>query len=180
MRGASRLWLALAIWGCGGRTGVIDRADGSAGPDDSERDGRFVGTWLVDQPSHALYEYTLYAFSADGTIERGANCWPGSPEGHGETGSVQKGDLPLRCTFSHGWESFGEETLAISAACSDGQNREIVLSFASPPGQNGEGAVVEVTEVGGEAGWGHGSPEWRWLRCIDGEPCEPTWCPYPT
>ena len=176
MRGVSRVWLALALSACGGRTDVSDHSAGSAEPDDSERDERFVGTWLVDQPWHAGYEYTVYTFGADGTVERGAGWGEVPPFGSGETGSVRKGDSLLGCTFSDRWESVGDSTLVISGACSDGQGREIVLSFVSPAEQDGEGAVVEVVEVGGEAGWEHGGPEWRWLRCIDREACEPTCC----
>lgn len=142
-----------------------------------ERGGRFVGTWLIDQPSHALYEYTFYTFGADGTLERGPMC--------DETGWVQRGvDSPLRCTFGDGWESHGDTALAIFGACSDGQDRTIELQFLTPPDANADGAAVQVTAVDGEPGWGHEWPSWRWQRCGGAQTCElacPSCCPpWPT
>ena len=38
-----------------------------------EQDARFVGMWLVDQPTHALYEATYYTFEASGALRTGSS-----------------------------------------------------------------------------------------------------------
>lgn len=138
-----------------------------------ERHARFAGEWMVDQPTHALYEATYYTFELDGTVTIGRTC----PEGY-ETGAVMNQETWVTCHFGDRWGSDGPATLIVAGACDDGVAREIVLGFPSDSSGNAAGVFsIEVASVGGQSeGWAHGFPEWRWVRCVDGGGCEPQFC----
>jgi hypothetical protein len=135
--------------------------------------GRFVGLWLVDQPTHALYELTFYELRADGVLRTGRADPPGCTghlRKHCVTGSVASADMARSCVFSDRWSAPDERTLVIRGRCSDGKDRDIALDFTSPPARDGtSGADVEVKTVGGETGWVHDNWPWRFLRCAPGE-----------
>jgi hypothetical protein len=138
-------------------------------PPARDHDARFVGTWIVDQPTHALSETTTYALDADGAL-RVVSSDPADCSGHlarhGVTGSVGKGcggqdqrcTPALSCVFGKRWYSLDVRTLVIVGDCSDGQARD--LRFDVGP-DAAEGYVdVELVSVGGETDWGHDN--WPW------------------
>jgi hypothetical protein len=142
----------------------------SRGPDPSpERNERFVGTWIVEQPYHALYEATVYQLRADGTVELGATYTANELAPDYVTGSVADPKSGVACRFAGSWYSVDEATLVVDGNCSDGRYREIVLGFADTPEQNTVDADVVVLSVGGEDGWLHDDWTWRWRRCDAGD-----------
>jgi hypothetical protein len=130
---------------------------------------RFVGTWMVDQPTHATYEATFYTFESDGTLLQGtSHDWGGHLERHGETGSVARAEtFDPACTFGEKWHSENESTLVIAGDCSDGTPRDIVLGFDDDPSNNAEwgGATVKIVSVGGETDWVHDNWPWMFRKC---------------
>jgi hypothetical protein len=127
---------------------------------------------MVDQPFHALYEASWYRFDDDGVLGHEGTCTVGSPAVGFETGFV-RGQGDLVCTFGERWSSPDHETLLIEGECSDGLVRDIELGFPADSAANSQGGQtqVEVLSVGGDEGWEHGFPEWRWLKCLDSTPC---------
>jgi hypothetical protein len=129
---------------------------------------------MVDQPTHALYEATFYTLHADGRLEVGTSF---GIEGHvykGVTGSVSRGYQGPRCVFGKAWLSRDAATLVIDGECSDGARRDIVLVFRNAPASNTSWADVVIDSVGGESGWIHGFPEWRFVKCETEAKCR-TW-----
>jgi hypothetical protein len=153
MRRAAVLGLLLA--GCHASHGRAPLpGDGGVTPAES----RFVGRWLVDQPTHALYEATVYDLAPDGRVIEECSFSMGGPV---PTGQVQRSD-GLTCAFVGPWSSRHDGELAIEAFCDDSVRRTVVLDVTW-----GEVAPerVEVKKVGGEEeGWRH-FPPWRWLPC---------------
>jgi hypothetical protein len=137
---------------------------------------RFVGTWLVDQPMHALYEATYYTFHADGRLSTGRSQPPDCGihlERHCVTGSVAKCTKRYSetcqgepsCVFGDRWRSLAPATLIILGHCSDGVPREIRLEFAlDEQGDLNEHSVTLVT-VGGETDWSHDNWAWAFRKC---------------
>lgn len=167
------LVLAL-ITGCSGggsaRT-IVDAADATL----DERNPRLVGLWLVEQPSHALYERTFYRLDADGTVAIGpsepSDC-SGHLERHCVTGSVAR-CVPTApeeqcqgeptCVFGLRWRSAGPRLLSVDGVCSDGVRRPIVLELTAADDATGGPATVRT--VGGETGWSHDNWSWWFRRC---------------
>ncbi len=153
---------------------LLAACSGGTSEPTGEHHERFVGTWLVDQPAHALYEATLYRFNQDGSAQMLETCSFGEAEGY-VTGSVTDQRSTIRCEFANTWESIGDDTLLVRAFCSDQQLRDVSLSFLSDASANTLGAQVEVDNVDGEADWAHRDPSWSWKKCPD-TGCEPLWC----
>ncbi len=162
MRGLPILLLTLVLAACSEQGGP-----GVPG----ETDERFVGEWMIDQPLHATYEASWYDFHADGSLEHLGDCSFGGTTG--PTGFVNKAGGQLRCEFAERWSAPDASTLVIDGACSDGRDRQIVLGFPTDTGQNASGlSAIDVTQVGGEDGWGHFQFDWSWQKCGD-ESCAP-------
>lgn len=124
---------------------------------------RFIGEWMIDQPTHALYEASWYFFHEDGRLEHLRDCTFGGPV---PTGSVGDAADSVRCLFADRWSAPDAETLAIAGTCSDGRERDIVLGFPADTTGNADGLpAIEVVSVGGEAGWGHFVFDWVWHEC---------------
>ncbi len=137
-------------------------------PDAGVRDagapvGDFAGWWLVDQPTHALYEATLYPFGADGVIADPLMLDKGSFGADFVTGVVARGGTA--CRFGAAWSAPEATLLVIDGVCDDGVDRPIALRFPEAPGPVADVWDVAVEAVGGEAGWAHAGPDWRFLRC---------------
>ncbi len=128
-------------------------------------DQRFVGDWIIDQPSHAGYEASVYRFGADGSLELLETCDVTGADPDYVTGTVAHELGPLRCDFDADWWASDSSTLRVGGACTDGQRREIALRFDSPASANAEGATVSVVDVDGETGWDHRAFAWRWIKC---------------
>ncbi len=143
----------------------------------AQYDDGFVGQWIVDQPSHALYESTLYRFQPDGTLQVGQaeppNC-EGHLAKHCVTGSVENCfsstghcQSTLSCVFGEHWRSIDSNELIIVGKCSDGQERDIRLKF---PTNASMGTKPEVVSVGEEINWSHNSWEWNFRKCEQDDP----------
>lgn len=172
------VWLAVLLLGaCGSKSGLATDApdDGSA----HEHDLRFIGLWIVEQNSHALYEATLYDLQADGTLLEGPSVPADCTEGlsaHCVTGSVARctpangdcADAPS-CVFGDEWHSLGSASLVIAGECSDGLPRDIRLAL--DPSAEGnttfDGAGGTVVSVGGESGWVHDNWDWSFRKCVE-------------
>lgn len=120
----------------------------------------FAGRWLVDQPTHALYEATIYDLRDDHWTEEVCTETFGGPV---PTGVVERTADGLRCHFDGPWQSRHEGELAIDAYCDDSASRTVVLTVSW--GTDGAPSEVVVEKVDGERGWVHPWPEWRWLPC---------------
>ena len=141
-------------------------------PATREHDERFIGVWAVEQPLHALYEVTYYAFDADGSLHdlasEPANC-SGHLSKHCVTGSVASGETS--CVFGDEWFSRGSSKLVVVGACSDQVDREIVIEMAADASSNTGfgGAGGTLISVGGEAGWTHDNFDWAFRRCTSSD-----------
>ena len=165
---------AIALCGCG-RTLTFEHSTGSSttqpqAPATARRDLNFTGLWLVDQPTHALYEATYYELKVDGTLDQGNSIGlDGHLQEHGETGSVAKTSGEPSCVFGETWWNTDAFTLVILGQCSDDRFREIALTFERSPGLGVDlGAPTKIV-VGGESGWEHDNWPWRFLLCNAGE-----------
>ncbi|MBA3453390.1 MAG: hypothetical protein H0T42_09895 [Deltaproteobacteria bacterium] len=153
-----------------------------------EHDARFVGLWAVEQPLHALYEVTYYAFGSDGTLHAvvsdPADCG-GHLREHCVTGSVancvptepqSRCTGAITCVFGGEWFSRGSSTLVIVGDCSDDTAREIVIEMAADASSNTGwgGAGGTLTSVGGSDGWSHDNWDWSFRKCRAGS--VPTTC----
>jgi hypothetical protein len=138
-------------------------------------DARFVGLWLVDQPCHALYEATYYAFDAQGglSIVDSVGLAPGEQTGLvtdcPQTTPPTFCESPLRCVFGDRWHSLGPTRLFVKGECNDGTTRAIQIGF-TPEVQpvhacGGEG---ELLDVDGDIEWMHWGFEWSWRKCAEG------------
>lgn len=147
-------------------------------------DPRFHGWWVVEQPTHALYEATYYELRADGTLVTGAST-PADCGGHLArhcvTGSVARCvpeapatrcEAELTCVFGDSWSSLDAAHLVIAGACSDGRARDIVIAMNPDPSSNAEwgGAGGELVSVDGEPGWSHDNWAWAFRKCASGSP----------
>lgn len=157
------LLVFASVFACGAAA-CTDPAT-SAGP--ADRDPRFIGEWMIDQPAHAGYEASTYTFSADGSVGARSLCVFGGPPDL-MTGFVQAPSGGLSCAFAEGWRSDGPDTLIVDATCTDGRPRDVHLAFPSDPSRNGVEVLPEVVAVDGEPGWAHDFPTWRWARCEGG------------
>lgn len=151
-------------------------------PEDRERDPRFIGWWVVEQPTHALYEATHYDFRADGQVVLGASV-PDDCSGHLArhcvTGSVancvprtpsESCESELTCVFGSEWWSAGASHLVILGNCSDGGARPIVIEMTSDPSSNTSwgGAGGRLISVDGEPSWSHDNWDWAFRKCPSG------------
>lgn len=155
---------ALCVWALA-LAACVSRSPDS-GP---ARDSHFTGTWVVEQPYHALYEATVYNLEPDGAVNAGPTYTVDGYDDRYVTGSVADPQSGVRCTFAGRWYSIDDATIVIDGNCSDGRYREIVLGFSTTPAQigtDGEAdADVVVLSVAGEDGWVHDDWRWRWRRC---------------
>jgi hypothetical protein len=151
-----------------------------AAPETRDHDARFVGTWVVAQPDHALYEETFYTFAADGALRTGSS-FPAGCTGHLSqhcvTGSVancvatpERGCTgTVSCVFGDAWYSAGASTLYVVGRCSDGTPRDIRLSFETDASANATGgAEVKLVSVGGDPRWSHDNWAWAFRKCAPG------------
>lgn len=136
----------------------------SAAPE-PDRDPRFVGVWIVEQPYHALYEATVYRLHRGGAIEVGPTYTASELAGDYVTGSVADPESGVRCVLAGQWRSVDEATLIVDGNCNDGRYREIALGFDEHAAGNAVDAEVVVLSVGGEDGWVHDDWRWRWRQC---------------
>ena len=179
--------LALLLAACSGGGGPhelpVDAAPASPDADIPRDDhARFVGTWAVEQPSHALYEVTYYHLAADGTVVIGPSEPPDCGahlERHCVTGSVARctprnpGEACTgtpTCLFGARWHSQGDRHLVFAGVCSDQVARDIVIELAPDTGQNSEwgGAGGTLLTVGGEPNWAHDNWAWAFRKCPAG------------
>jgi hypothetical protein len=131
---------------------------------------RFVGEWMIDQPSHATYEASWYEFHEDGRLEHLRDCTLGGPV---PTGFVSDASQSVRCEFGARWSALDAETLVIDGVCDDGLERALVLAFPAVASGNAAGLFgIDVVSVGGEGGWGHFTFEWAWQKCAE-DGCPP-------
>lgn len=130
-------------------------------------DSHFIGTWLVEQPYHALYEATLYQFNADGSLEI-LNRFPAGFQ----TGSICSSTNGPVCYFGDQWSSRGSDTLVIKTACSDSVQRFVTLTFptqtncSNPQIWCGEPLSISVQN---DTSWHHYGFQWRWIKCISNQ-----------
>jgi len=127
----------------------------------------FEGLWVVDQPSHALYEATQYELAPGGVLREGDTL--GGPTEDYATGTVGMGDLS--CRFARHWRTLEARVLELDSDCSDGTPRTVVLAF--PDGDESTGLRPTVKTVAGEAGWDHLGFDWAWRKCATDGECPP-------
>jgi hypothetical protein len=170
-------WLSIGLGlGCMSPLSPADEV-----PEERDHHERFVGRWVVEQPTHALYEATYYTFEADGTLATGgsfpADC-SGHLSKHCVTGSVANCvpdagtpcESDLTCVFGSEWYSLDASTLIIEGDCSDGAAREIRIALASDTSSNTQwgGAGGTLVSVDGEVGWSHDNWDWVFRKCPAG------------
>jgi hypothetical protein len=157
----------VGLVGCGGSR-MMDSQDLL------EHSERFVGMWLVDQPTHATYEATFYDLQGSGDLlEVHSIDLGGHLQYLGETGRVTDPSGAVSCLFGSSWHSRDDATLVILGECSDDFAREIVLGFQADASANAgyPGATVKIGDVGGEVGWQHAGFEWAFHKCpADADP----------
>ncbi len=144
----------------------------------SEVDARFVGTWVVDQPGHALYEASVYEFRADGALALlGSFSFDQPMEGY-QTGQVAVSDdscgdwycedVKFVCGFGQQWAAPDSDTLLIQSPCDDGVTRDVELSFTDDASANSQGQTTVIIErVGEHDDAFHWGPDWRFVKCLD-------------
>lgn len=128
---------------------------------------RFEGRWLVDHPTRALYDATIYDLRPDGRFVEECSF---SFDGRVPVGVVQRDADGLRCEMTGPWSSRVEGELAVDCFGDDGVARTVVLAVTW-----GDEAPVDVAidKVDGEeTGWTHPGFDWRWLPCAS----DPTAC----
>lgn len=141
--------------------GVADAEPATA--DAAARVGDFAGWWLVDQPTHAAYEATVYQLGADGVVATPIILDGGSFGPDFVTGVVARDETT--CRFGATWRAPEATLLVVGGVCDDDVERPIALRFPAPPGPAADVSDVVVEAVGGEAGWAHAGFDWRFLRC---------------
>lgn len=187
-------WIAAAACGGGGpSTEELDAAeDATALPIDAPpvtpdapgmhaHHARFVGTWAVEQPFHALYEVTYYTLDAGGAVGLGPSEPPSCGahlERHCVTGSVARCEPPggpgctgtPSCVFGDRWYSTSDRVVVFAGVCSDHVARDIAIELAADPthdtGWGGAGGTLLT--VGGETGWTHDNWDWAFRKCPAG------------
>lgn len=153
-----------------------------------EIDPRFVGTWVVDQPAHALYEASVYEFRTDGGLALLGSYSFNQPIEDYQTGQVAVSDdscgdwycedVKFVCAFGAQWSAPDAGTLRIQSVCDDGVTREVELSFTDDASANAQGNTTVVVErVGEHDDAFHWGPEWRFIKCLDeaGQPITDHW-----
>lgn len=155
-------------------------------PEEREHDPRFIGWWIVEQPTHALYEATYYDFRSDGALVVGSSI-PDDCSGHlarhcvtgsvancipRETGTSCQSELT--CVFGDEWWSLDANRLVILGSCSDGRARQILIEMNSDASSNSSwgGAGGRLISVDGERDWTHDNWDWAFRSC----PTGPTSC----
>ncbi len=133
----------------------------------------FSGVWMIDQPTHATYEASLYRFHSDGRLEFLETFDHGRVEPDYVTGTVSTADRSVICRFAESWSATDARTLRFGSLCTDGVAREVVLDLKTDsPGD--WGYEPEIVSVGGESGWIHPDFPWRFLKCLpDRSNCKP-------
>ncbi|HHH27398.1 MAG TPA: hypothetical protein ENK57_03480 [Polyangiaceae bacterium] len=141
---------------------VADAGDSDAGAT------RFAGSWLVDQPAHALYEAIRYSLNVDGRfIEQ---CSVGLGSESPRVATVTRELDGMRCELVGPWSARTNDELAVEGACDDSIARTVVLAFEWAGDQP---RTVTVLKVDGETeGWSHGPFEWRWVACEASPMCD--------
>lgn len=172
---------AVGAGGASGQAGASAGAGGAqtpdvdadAGTDLGPGEALLSGLWVIDQPSHALYEATLYELGDDGLIGvhdsmlLGAEPWPNYV-----TGSVENTDGSLRCVFEGRWQSLGPRVIELEARCTDATSRSVQVDL--PEDQDpATGVNAVVLSVGGESGWDHRDWPWSWRKCESRDACPP-------
>jgi hypothetical protein len=147
--------------------GAAEKIQDEYGDNAVQWDDRFVGLWMVDQPTHGAYEVTFYTFEEGGQLLQTdfQDGWGGR---FGETGSVAKAEtFDPACTFGDEWHSAGANALVIQGDCTDEVEREIVLELDSDPSNNSEmgGVTIKIVSVGGESDWIHADWPWMFRKC---------------
>jgi hypothetical protein len=172
---------AVPTAGAGGAAGASGAAgtqgrpvsDADAGVDLGPGDALFTGLWVIDQPSHALYEATLYELSADGmigvidTMVSGAEPWPGFV-----TGTVANSDASVRCQFEGSWRSVEARVVELDSACTDGVVRRVQIELPETA-DLGAGVMPIVRSVEGQSGFQHDGFPWSWRKCASRDDCPP-------
>lgn len=133
----------------------------------------FVGRWVITYPPHAGFEATIYDFKATGVLETIETYTTYSGLGADYvTGSVTLQGIydGVRCPFGNRWYSRDPQTLVISAACTDGQQREITLTLQPIADGSFRATVVAVAGV---TGWNQGIFGSFWRQCTTREDCIP-------
>ena len=156
----------------GGAGSGMTSADADAGTDLGPGDALFQGLWVIDQPSHALYEATLYELQADGfiaTLDTMTLSIPADP--NYVTGTVENADRSIRCTFGGRWRTLELRVLELDASCSDGNARAVQLSF--PELDFATGVMPATLSVGGQMGWDHRDWPWSFRKCNSRDDCPP-------
>jgi hypothetical protein len=147
--------------------------DADAGTDLGPGAELFSGLWVIDQPSHALYEATLYELGDDGligvhdTMLLGAEPWPDYV-----TGSVENTERSLRCVFEGRWLSLGPRVIELEARCTDAAIRPVQIELPEDQ-EPAIGISAVVLSVGGESGWDHRDWPWSWRKCASRDACPP-------
>jgi hypothetical protein len=155
----------------GNRDAASSEPDADAGAP-REDNPLFLGLWVVEQPSHALYEATLYELLPSGElVEHDTYLLGAAPYQGYVTGTVANADSSVRCDFHSRWTSAGARQLELGSECTDAQSRAVQLSF--PDGDPATGLVPTVDSVGGESGWAHRYFRWTWRMGPDLNDCMP-------
>jgi hypothetical protein len=173
---------AVGTGGASGQAGANAGAGGAQTGSDVDADGGtdlgpggalFEGLWVIDQPSHALYEATLYELGADGligvheTMLLGAEPWPDYV-----TGSVENADSSVRCVFEGAWRSLEPRVVELETRCTDAAVRPVRIEL--PEDQDpATGVSAVVLSAGDESGWDHRDWPWSWRKCETRDACPP-------
>jgi hypothetical protein len=129
----------------------------------------FQGVWAVEQPSHALYEATVYELREDGELlEHDTVIW-GPPIADFVTGTVRHDASAVECRFAARWRAVSPREVSMEGQCDDGASREIRLRF--PAGDPATGLVPDRVLVDGEEGWAHPGFMWSFRKCAGREGC---------
>ena len=183
------------VFSCSSDTETIQTSDINETEESSLFMKELAGIWRVDQPFHAGYEFTLYDFNENGTLEiipvdapfsfpmDCSNFDTSSIFDSGcEIGNVTRCDkdefgncmLPfLTCWFGNSWRALDSEVLSINGDCSDGEGRSIELLLQTndnaPLSEITDGFFVpQILSVGGESsGWTHERFRWAFEKCSD-------------
>jgi hypothetical protein len=159
--------------GASGTSGVTtppSTSDEDGGAPGALDDPFFLGFWVVDQPSHALYEATLYELASGGTLIQHETYDLGGVPADFVTGTVANSG-GVSCAITQDWTAIADRTLELDARCSDGADREVVLVFPSTDAS--VSVTPEIRSVAGESGWQHAGPSWAWHKCPDRASCAP-------
>lgn len=128
---------------------------------------RFEGRWLVDHPSRALYDATIYELFMDGRFVEQCSF---SFDDFGPVGVVEREADGLRCEMTGPWWSRDESVLTVECFGDDSVARTVVLDVLWEGDRPREVTIQKVD--GQETGWIHPGFDWRWVPCsADPEAC---------